>query len=46
MCNISQNLNQIFEVNCVLRSEVIVLGTPKLEIQEKINALAHATADM
>jgi hypothetical protein len=39
-------LGQIFEVNCVLRLEVIVSGTPIREIQEEIKALAHATADM
>ncbi len=30
------------EVNCGPRSEVIVLGTPKREIQEKVKAFAHA----
>jgi hypothetical protein len=33
-------------VNCVQRSEVIVLGTPNQEIQEKIKALVHAMADV
>jgi hypothetical protein len=45
MCNISQSLDKLFEVNCVPRSEVIVLDTPKEEIQEKTKALAHAAAD-
>ncbi len=34
------------EVNCVPRLEVIVLGTLKREIQEKMKALAHAAVDV
>jgi hypothetical protein len=40
----SPSLDQMFEVNCVPRSEVIISGTAKREIQEKIKALAHAAA--
>jgi hypothetical protein len=46
MCSISQSLDQIFEVNCVLLSEVIVSAISNLEIQEEIKALAHAAADV
>jgi hypothetical protein len=34
------------EVNCGPRSKVIISGTPKCEIQAKVNALAHAAADV
>jgi hypothetical protein len=34
------------EVNCGPRSEVNVSGTPKPEIQVKVKASAHATADV
>jgi hypothetical protein len=34
------------EVNCSPQSEVIVSGTPKREIQEKVKAFAHAAADV
>jgi hypothetical protein len=46
MCNISPSWDQIFEVNCVPQSEVIVSGTPKREIQEKSKVLVHATAEV
>jgi hypothetical protein len=46
MCNISQSWDQIFEVSCGARSEVIVSGTPKQEIKEKTIALAHAATDV
>jgi hypothetical protein len=46
MCNFSQSLDQILEVNCIPRSEVIVSGTPKQQIQEEINSLEHAAADV
>jgi hypothetical protein len=42
----SQSWDQTFEVNCGPRSEVIVLGTPKRDIQENINACAHAAAEI
>jgi hypothetical protein len=35
-----------FEVNCGPRSEVIISGTPKWDIQEKVKAFAHAAADV
>jgi hypothetical protein len=35
-----------FEVNCSPRSEVFVLGIQKMDIQEKINAHAHAAAKL
>jgi hypothetical protein len=34
------------EVNCGPRYKVIVSGTPEREIQEKVKAFAHATADI
>jgi hypothetical protein len=46
MLSISQSLNQRLEVNCGPRSEVIVSGTPKREIQEKVKVFAHAAADV
>jgi hypothetical protein len=46
MLSISHSLNQRFEVNCGLRSKVIVSGMPKQEIQEKVKAFAHAAADI
>jgi hypothetical protein len=46
MCNITHSLDQMFEVNCVPQSQVIISGTPKREIQEKTKALAHAAADV
>jgi hypothetical protein len=46
MFNISQSIDQTFEVNCGPQSEVIILGTPKWDIQENINALAHATTEI
>jgi hypothetical protein len=36
----------MFLVNCVPQSKVIVSGTPKQEIPEKIKVLAHAAADV
>jgi hypothetical protein len=44
--SISQSLNQRLEVNCGPRSEVIVSGTPKREIQERVKAFAHASTDV
>jgi hypothetical protein len=46
MLSISETWNQRLEVNCGPRSEVIVSGTPKREIQEKVKAFAHAGADI
>jgi hypothetical protein len=46
MFNISQSCNQRFEVKCGPRSEVIVSGTQKLEIQVKVKAFAHAAVDV
>jgi hypothetical protein len=46
MLSISHSLDQRFEVNCGPRSEVIVSGTPKREIQEKVKAFAHAATDV
>jgi hypothetical protein len=46
MFNIKQSCYQRFEVNCGPWSEVIVSGTPKPDIQEKVNAFAHAAADV
>ncbi len=46
MLNISQSWNQRLEVNCGPRSEVIVSGTPKREIQVKVKAFVHAAADV
>jgi hypothetical protein len=46
MLSISQSLNQWLEVNCGPRSEVIVLGTPNHEIQEKVKAFEHAATDV
>jgi hypothetical protein len=46
MCNFSQCLDQIFEVNCVPQSEVIDSGTSKREIQEEIKALVQAAVDV
>jgi hypothetical protein len=46
MLSISQSLNQRLEVNCGPRLEVIVSGTPKREIQGKVNAFAHAATDV
>ncbi len=43
---ISQSCNQTFDVHCSPRSEVIILGTPKWDIQEKTKARAHATAEV
>jgi hypothetical protein len=34
------------EVNCGPQSAVIVSGTPKREIQGKVNAFAHAATDI
>jgi hypothetical protein len=42
MLSISQSLNQRSEVNCGQRSKVIVSGTPRCEIQENVQAFAHA----
>jgi hypothetical protein len=39
MLSISQSLTQRLEVNCGPRSEVIVSGTPKREIQVNVKAL-------
>jgi hypothetical protein len=39
-------LNVKLEVNCGPRSEVIVSGTPKREIQVKVKTFAHAAADV
>ncbi len=46
MLHISHSLNQRFEVNCGLRSEVIVSGTPQREIHVKVKAFVHAAADV
>jgi hypothetical protein len=46
MLSISQSLNQRLEVNCGPRSEVIISGTPKREIQVNVKAFAHAAADV
>jgi hypothetical protein len=46
MCNISQSCDQTFEVNCGLRSIVIVSGTLKRVIQEKTKARAHAAVEI
>jgi hypothetical protein len=46
MLSIWQSWNQRLDVNCGPRSEVIVSGTPKQEIQVKVKALAHAAADV
>jgi hypothetical protein len=46
MLSISQCCNQRFEVNCGPRSEVIVSGTQKLEIQVKVKAFARAAVDV
>ncbi len=43
---IEQSWERRFEVNCGPRLEVIVLGTPKQDIQEKVNIFAHATTDV
>jgi hypothetical protein len=46
MCNTLQSCDQVFDVNCQPQSEVIVSGTPKWVIQEKIKAREHAAADV
>ncbi len=46
MCSILQSCDQMFDVNCSPRSEMIVPGTPKRVIQEKTKARAHASADV
>jgi hypothetical protein len=46
MLSISHSLSQRLEVNCGPRSEVIVSGPPKHEIQEKVKAFAHAATDV
>ncbi len=44
MFNISQSWDQTFELNCGPQLEVIILGTPKWDIQENIKTRAHAAA--
>jgi hypothetical protein len=46
MFNIEQSWDQRFEVNCSPQSEVIILGIPKRDIQEKVNAFAHAAENI
>ncbi len=46
MLSILQSCNQRLEVNCGPQSEVIVLGTPKHEIQLNVKAFAHAAVDV
>jgi hypothetical protein len=46
MLSIWQSSNQRFEVNCGPKSEVIVLGTPRREIQVKVKAFVHASVDV
>jgi hypothetical protein len=41
----SQSWDQTFEVNCT-QLEMIVSGTPKRDIQENINARAHAAVEI
>ena len=38
--------SQMEDVNCALRSEVIFAGTPNLEIQPEMRALAQSTTEM
>ncbi len=40
------SLSRRLEVNCGLRSEMIISGTPKHEIQVNVEAFAHAAADV
>jgi hypothetical protein len=44
MCNLSQNCDQTFVVNCGPGTEGIVSGTPKWVIQEKTKAHVHAAS--
>ncbi len=46
MFSISQSWDQRVEVNCCPRSEVIVLDTPKREIQLKVKSFEQAAVEV
>ena len=46
MFNKEHKTAQREEVNCAPQSEVILAGTPNLEIQQEIKALAQSSAEV